>query len=361
MRICLIGNNLTNFVLAKVLANKKLSVDVIFNDENKRLNETRTIGISRSNFNYLKSIFKKNIVAWPINNIKIFGNKKNSRELIQFKNKNEENFLVVKYNKIFLNFRKISQKTKLVNILKVKKKIDENYFNKKKYDLIINSDRECYLTKKYCFKKIEKNYNGIAYTNLINHQKVENNTAFQYFTNYGVIAFLPISEKKTSIVFSFYKKHHFNEKKIIEIITQYADNYKISNFSKFEKFNLKLSLLRNYTHKNILFFGDLIHQVHPLAGQGFNMTLRDIKILSTLIDEKINLGIELNNSIFESFQKKIKHLNYIFVSGIDLVYEFFKIDVKLSNNLSKSILPFLNKNNLLSKYAVNFADKGIKI
>ena len=361
MRICLIGNNLTNFVLAKVLANKKLTVDIIFNVENKRLNATRTIGISRSNFYYLKNIFKKKIIAWPINDIKIFGDEKNSRELMQFKKKNEENFFLVKYNEIFSNFKKISQKTKLINILKVKKKIDEDYFNKKKYDLIINSDRECYLTKKYCNKKIEKNYNSVAYTNLINHKKVKNNTAFQYFTNYGIIAFLPISEKNTSIVFSFFKKQEFNEKKIIKLIKQYALHYKNLNFSKFERFNLKLSLLRKYTHKNILFFGDLIHQVHPLAGQGFNMTLRDIKILSSLIDEKINLGLEINNTIFDSFQKKTKHLNHIFVSGIDLVHEFFKIDVILKNNLSKSILPILNKNNLLNKFAVDFADKGIKI
>ena len=35
--------------------------------------------------------------------------------------------------------------------------------------------------------------------------------------------------------------------------------------------------------KNILSFGDLIHKVHPLAGQGFNMTIRDIKSLSNII------------------------------------------------------------------------------
>ena len=35
---------------------------------------------------------------------------------------------------------------------------------------------------------------------------------------------------------------------------------------------LKFSLLRNYSFKNILSFGDLLHKVHPLAGQGFNMT-----------------------------------------------------------------------------------------
>ena len=110
-----------------------------------------------------------------------------------------------------------------------------------------------------------------------------------------------------------------------------------------------------------MFFGDLIHQVHPLAGQGFNMTLRDIKILSLLIDEKIDLGLELNNVIFDNFQKKTKHLNHIFVYGIDFIHEFFRIDNKFKNKLSKSILPLLDKNNLLNKYAVRLADKGLSI
>ena len=46
--------------------------------------------------------------------------------------------------------------------------------------------------------------------------------------------------------------------------------------------------LRNYYHKNILAFGDLIHRVHPLAGQGFNMTIRDTKELTNIIDLKLN-------------------------------------------------------------------------
>ena len=93
MKVCLIGNNLTNFVLAKVLANKKLEVDIIFNSEKKIINKTRTIGISKNNFEYLKKIFKnKLLTAWPIKNIKIFGERKNSEELMQFTNNNSENF-----------------------------------------------------------------------------------------------------------------------------------------------------------------------------------------------------------------------------------------------------------------------------
>ena len=49
-------------------------------------------------------------------------------------------------------------------------------------------------------------------------------------------------------------------------------------------------MLRNYTHNNILAFGDLIHRIHPLAGQGFNMTIRDIKIISKIVNDKISFA-----------------------------------------------------------------------
>ena len=50
-------------------------------------------------------------------------------------------------------------------------------------------------------------------------------------------------------------------------------------------------LIRNkYFEDRILLFGDSLHVVHPLTGQGFNMILRDLasleKILSYLGDCK---------------------------------------------------------------------------
>ena len=34
-----------------------------------------------------------------------------------------------------------------------------------------------------------------------------------------------------------------------------------------------------------------MHKIHPLAGQGFNMTIRDIKNIIEIIKYKIDLGL----------------------------------------------------------------------
>ena len=122
-----------------------------------------------------------------------------------------------------------------------------------------------------------------------------------------------------------------------------------------------MSNLRNYYHGNILAFGDLIHKIHPLAGQGFNMTLRDIKILNKLIDEKISCGLEINQSLLIDFKNKIQHFNFIFATGINLINEFFLLDNKLDSEISKNLFKILNRNKIFKKYSTVFADKGINI
>ena len=176
----------------------------------------------------------------------------------------------------------------------------------------------------------------------------------------GPMAFLPLSNKKTSIVFSVLdQSYNLKDINFQEYIKKYNNYYNINSFSEIEKFRLKFSFARNYYHNNILLFGDALHQIHPLAGQGFNMTLRDIKILLSLIDESCNLGLSLDRSILLKFENKIKHFNFIFGSGIDFIHEFFKFDNKLNCLISKNIFNILSNNKLFKHYISNYANKGI--
>ncbi len=150
-----------------------------------------------------------------------------------------------------------------------------------------------------------------------------------------------------------------NEIKVIDLINYYNFKYEIQNFSEVEAFDLSFSTLRNYFQKNILAFGDIIHKVHPLAGQGFNISLRDLQVLSKLIQKKIDLGLPLDISIFQEFENNTKHLNYVFISGIDLIYEFFKFDNKIKNNISNIFFKIIDKNKNLNKFFSSYANKGL--
>ena len=348
MNICLLGNNLTNLVLANILLKKKINVDIISQAKPTLLTNTvRTIAISNENYNFLNENIKGvSNLGWPTEKIKIYSDKNKSSELFEFKNNNQKNFYLLKYSALY----NLMKKNKFLKFIQLKN-YNLDVIRKLNYDLIINSEQNNPITKKYFQKKIEKNYKSLAHTAIIDHKKIENKIATQIFTKKGPIAFLPLSNNQTSIVFSNNSTKLMGKLSLLQIINKYNCQYKINKISAVESVGIKFLVLRDYIFKNILSFGDLIHKVHPLAGQGFNMTIRDIKSLSNILDENIKLGINDGEIIAQKFQEKNKHLNFIYGLGIDTINTFFIIDSKLKNNLSEPIFKLLKGNKLLNKYA----------
>ena len=145
-----------------------------------------------------------------------------------------------------------------------------------------------------------------------------------------------------------------------DLVKKYNPIYSIKQINDWNNFKLKSSSLRNYYYGNILAFGDLLHKIHPLAGQGFNMSLRDIKLLTDLIDEKIKLGLNLDSSLLQEFQKKAQSNNFIFLSGIDWIYELFNLESKTNFNLLNKSINLIGNNKVVNKFLKNFADSGIR-
>ena len=103
----------------------------------------------------------------------------------------------------------------------------------------------------------------------------------------------------------------------------------------------------------------MLHRVHPLAGQGFNMTIRDLRILTKIIEDKIELGMQLDTCILEEFEKKTKDKNFVFSKAIDLIYESFNLDKKIQNKSFSKILKGIGKNKKLNSYFIKLADTGM--
>jgi len=360
MKACLIGYNITNFVLATTLTKKGFEVDIVFEKKQKKIVSNRTIGISKHNIDYLGTIkinLKKFI--WPINKIKIYNLKKQENEKINFESSKGVNFFLIKYQDIFKITEHIARKNKKIRFKTSSNTKILNIEKKNNYDLVINSDSKNPIIKKFFFSKLSKDYKTSAFTGILRHKKILNNTAFQIFTKYGPIAFLPCSAEETSIVFSVQKKYLLKINDIRNEILNSNPIFEVKGLDDLEKFDLKFSYSRKYIHKNILCFGDALHKFHPLAGQGFNMTIRDIELLNKIIEKKIECGLEIDNSILFEFQKKIKSLNYIFGIGINFINDFFKIDSLVDGKLSKNIFKIFNRNTILKKYSIKFADSGV--
>ncbi len=355
MRVCILGSGLSALTLAKALVGQNIFVDIFCSKKKPVLNFLRTIGISKSNFDYFNyNIVNIEKICWKINKIEILTENLNKEKVLNFENENNQLFSIAKNFEIYEAVEKSLSKNK--NFRKIYK---NNYLNLlKKYDLVINTDYFSSITKKYFNKKILKDYYSYAYISEITHKKVTNRVATQIFTKYGPLAFLPISNTQTSLVFSIKKNKKVTNEDLIKLVNQYNLNYEIQKIEKFNSFKLVSFNLRNYYQGNILAFGDLLHKIHPLAGQGFNMTLRDIKLLLSIIKYKTDLGLPIDISINKEFEKKSKSKNMIFSNGIDLIHEFFDLESKTNNTLLSKSIKFLGKNSSINKVFTKIADNG---
>ena len=91
------------------------------------------------------------------------------------------------------------------------------------------------------------------------------------------------------------------------------------------------------------------------------MALRDIKVLLSLIKDRENLGLPVDYSIYNEFENKTKHLNFLFACGNDFIYEFFNYDNYYLKSFSKKLFSYLNNNELFNNLAIKYADRGLII
>jgi 2-octaprenyl-6-methoxyphenol hydroxylase len=357
MRVCILGKNLTSLTLAKALINKDIDVDLFFSNTKNNINHTRTLGISKSNVEFVNQhIVNIENILWKLNKIEIFTDQLKQEKLLNFEDNKDQLFSIIKNHQ----FCSLLEK----KLLKKKNFKKKSYNNKdlslvQKYELIINCDIKNNISKKFFSKNIQKKYNSFAYTTIINHEKVVNDTATQIFTKQGPLAYLPISNLQTSVVFSVHNALNNKKEGIRDLIFKHNNKYKIKNISEIEFFELSSSNLRSYYYKNILAFGDLLHKIHPLAGQGYNMTIRDIMVITKIIKKRFELGLPLDNSVSEEFENNLKHKNYIFSNGIDLIYEFFNFENKINSKVISQSIKYIGKNKVINKFFIKSADEGI--
>ena len=355
MKVCVLGDGLVSLSLAKTLANQAINVDIFGNKKRNINDKLRTLAISKKNVEF----FNNNIaniekLLWNIRRIEVFTENLQKEKLINFEKDNKNIFSIIR-NFELDNF--LISELKKNKRVKFKKNFDFKNLNESKYKLIINCENNNLITKKFFYKKDKKNYYSYAHTTIIKHKKLlDNCVAFQVFTKDGPIAFLPISPKETSVVFSARGNEKIDLKKVIK---KYNNRFEIIKISNVASFKLTGSNLRSYYHKNILAFGDILHRLHPLAGQGFNMSIRDIKELLKLIKFRKNHGLDIDKSICTDFEKNTKHKNYIFSNSIDFLYEFFNFESKNKSNLLSKVVQVLGKNNKANKLFTKFADEGI--
>ena len=129
-----------------------------------------------------------------------------------------------------------------------------------------------------------------------------------------------------------------------------------------EQKKVNLLIRQKYYQDRILLFGDSLHVVHPLAGQGLNMILRDLINLEKTLKNKTTLGLDIGSpDVLEEFTKEAKPRNFAYALGIDLIRNTFLFEKKNFKILRNKIISKANKSNFTKDLFYNIADEGLKL
>ena len=248
------------------------------------------------------------------------------------------------------NEKKISQIFRNGSLKSIK--IKKTFFN---YNLIIictgsNSD-----LVKDIFKDefIKNSYRESAITTILKHRKIKNNTARQVFLDDEIFALLPISNTRTSVVWSVKKNKGNSDQLIKKKIKSHAKLFlkNIKFDSKIEHRSLNFLIRNKYFKNRVLLFGDALHEIHPFVGQGFNMTLRDLYSLEKIFQKKINLGLDIGSSdILSEFSNETKPRNLAFSLATDVLKNSFAIKNKYFKKARNKFLTKINENKLIKDF-----------
>ena len=188
----------------------------------------------------------------------------------------------------------------------------------------------------------------------------------QFFLKEGPLAILPFSKNYFSFVWSVKKNFFTNnsnkitslvKNKIIEILKNKQD----ITISNIQSHPISLSLRKKYHQKNILILGEGLHSIHPIAGQGFNLVLRDIKKLKEIIKYYVGLGISIKNSYaLNDFYHSRKPENTIMSLGVDVTHRFFKQN-KYLDPFKEIILKNIKNNETLKKFSKIISNQGLSL
>jgi len=157
--------------------------------------------------------------------------------------------------------------------------------------LLVGADgRKSGVAERAGIRRLGHDYGQIALVAAVDHELPHNGTAHQFFMPSGPLAILPLPGNRSSIVWSETADEarailDLDDAEFLQVLRPRFGDFlgAISLAGPRFSYPLNLTLAEHYIAPRIALIGDAAHGVHPIAGQGLNLGLRDVASLAEVL------------------------------------------------------------------------------
>ncbi|MEQ9489920.1 MAG: 2-octaprenyl-6-methoxyphenyl hydroxylase [Alphaproteobacteria bacterium] len=169
----------------------------------------------------------------------------------------------------------------------------------------------------------------------VRHARSHNGTAVELFLPGGPFAILPMTDDRSNIVWSDQRDRAAaimaldDDAFLEELSARFGDWLgKIELVGPRFAFPLSLSHAETYVAQRLALVGDAGHAIHPIAGQGLNMGLRDVAALADVLVDARRLGMDLGApDVLQRYERWRRFDNVLLAAVTDGLTRLFSNDV----------------------------------
>ncbi len=211
-------------------------------------------------------------------------------------------------------------------------------------------------------------YGQTAIVTTVNLSLSHQNTAFERFTSSGPLALLPLTKNQSAVVWTRSTEDAEalmlgNEADFLTEL-QSCFGFKLGAFSLAaprRAFPLSLIRAEKMLAERAVIIGNAVHQLHPVAGQGFNLGLRDVVSLADKLIEQHQLNADIGAKEFLNSYANSRNKDHDkTINFTDTVVKVFSnewLAMALIRNIGLTLLDHIpSVKHLLTRHAMGLAE-----